>query len=581
MFEGAQEQRVQSRDGTELAVVAGGAPSGRTVVLVHGYPDTKELWREVAAELAPRYTVIAYDVRGAGESGAPRGPAAYDSERLADDLQAVLDAAAPDQPVHLVGHDWGGIAGWELLGEERFAGRLASFTTVAGPSLAQLFSGLRQLLRGAHLLKFAGRVRRSWYVLVLCTPGMPTLVWRALLRPGVWARYLRYVERVPPENISAPEGLSRRGVKGSNLYRRNVLWRTDAPGSKVRPAVPVQLIVPSGDRWISASYYEGLERTAQPLRRRTIAGSHWTPLAQPRLLARWISEFAEQAQRGEVRSASPWVRGGGVEQLRGRLALVTGAGSGIGRATALALADHGARLLLVDRDADTAGETAAQLADAQVFACDVSDADAMQQLANKVLGEHGVPDVVVNNAGIAVSGPFLETSFEDWRRVLGVNLMGVVHGCRLFGEAMVQRGEGGQIVNTASAAAFTPVRDLPAYSASKAAVLMLSECLRSEMAGHGIGVSAICPGIVATNITRAAKYVGVGEQQQQTVSQRVTSIYERRNFTAGQVAAEIVRAIAEDIAVLPVTPEAKLMRGLSRLSPGLLRRLVGMDLLPL
>ncbi len=137
MFEGAQKRSVRSRDGVELAVLVGGATDGEAIVLVHGYPDTKELWRDVAAELAPRFRVIAYDVRGAGESGAPRGPAAYDIERLGDDLQAVLDALAPGQPVHLVGHDWGGIAGWELVGEERFDGQIASFTsdrrTVAAP----------------------------------------------------------------------------------------------------------------------------------------------------------------------------------------------------------------------------------------------------------------------------------------------------------------------------------------------------------------------------------------------------------------------------------------------------------------
>src|SRR5207302_10437747 len=98
------------------------------------------------------------------------------------------------------------------------------------------------------------------------------------------------------------------------------------------------------------------------------------------------------------------------------------------------------------------------------FVCDVSDERAMERLCDHVLARHGVPDVVVNNAGIAVAGPFLETSVREWRRVLGVNLMGVVHGCRLFGRAMVHGGEGGQLVNIASAAAFQPAKDLAAYS---------------------------------------------------------------------------------------------------------------------
>jgi len=188
--------------------------------------------------------------------------------------------------------------------------------------------------------------------------------------------------------------------------------------------------------------------------------------------------------------------------------------------------------------------------------------------------------VVVNNAGIAVAGSFLETGFDDWRRVLDVNVMGVVHGCRLFGAAMVARGAGGHIVNTASAAAFAPAKDLPAYAASKAAVLMMSECLRAELVPHGIGVTAVCPGLVATNITRTARYVGRDEDQQARAREQVTKLYERRNFTPDRVAAEIIRAIAQDIPVAVVTPEAKVMRALSRFAPRVLARLAALDTLP-
>ena len=191
-----------------------------------------------------------------------------------------------------------------------------------------------------------------------------------------------------------------------------------------------------------------------------------------------------------------------------------------------------------------------------------------------------MPDVVVNNAGIGVAGSFLDTGLEDWRRVLDINLMGVVHGARLFARAMVERGEGGQIVNTASAAAFQPVKDLAAYGASKAAVLMLSESMRAELAPFGIGVTAVCPGVVATNITRSTRFVGRPEADQARLQQRVTSMYERRNFTPEQVARDIMRAIATDAAVAVVTPEAKLAHALARFAPGVLRRLARMDSLP-
>jgi len=579
VIEGAVNRTV-SGSGVELSVIEAGARDRPTIVFVHGYPDTKEIWDDVLERLASRFHVVAYDVRGAGGSSAPRGPAAYDFELLAEDLLAVIGTVSPDAPVHLVGHDWGGIAGWELVTMPRVQSRVASFTTIAGPSLRQLSAGVRMQLRRGHVLDAAGRVRRSWYVLALCTPGVPTLVWRGALGRRVWMRYLQYLERVPVDAQHPAPTFTADAIHGANLYRRNIMMRIGHRADPQQVRVPVQIITPSADRFISPKYYDGAERYAHSLRRRTVAGSHWAPRAQPEPLARWIGEFVDEAGRGVAGWPAPWVRGGGARQLRRRLALVTGAGSGIGAATALALAAHGARLLLVDRDADAVARTAEAIAGAHAFTCDVADEAAMEGLAARVVEHYGVPDVVVNNAGIAVAGSFLETGFDDWRRVLDVNVMGVVHGCRLFGAAMVARGAGGHIVNTASAAAFAPAKDLPAYAASKAAVLMMSECVRAELVPHGIGVTAVCPGLVATNITRTARYVGRDEDQQARAREQVTKLYERRNFTPDRVAAEIIRAIAQDIPVAVVTPEAKVMRALSRFAPRVLARLAALDTLP-
>ncbi|HUO69846.1 MAG TPA: SDR family oxidoreductase [Solirubrobacteraceae bacterium] len=579
MFDGAIKRTVSSGN-VELAVLEAGDPARPTVVLVHGYPDTKELWAGVFGRLSGRFHVVAYDVRGAGASAAPRGPGAYDFERLADDFAAVVAAVSPGSPVHLVGHDWGGIAGWELAAMPRLRETLLSFTTIAGPSLPQLGEGLRDQLRRGRVISSAGRLRRSWYVLALCTPGVPTVAWRAVLGRGAWRGYLRYVERIPNDPAYPRPTLAQDGRHGSNLYRRNIVWRSPGPRAPLPVPVPVQLIVPSGDRFISPDYYDRAERYAPHVHRRIVPGSHWVPRSQPALLASWIAEFVEDVERGSSSQSTPWRRGGGVEQLHGRLALVTGAGSGIGRATARALAAHGARLLLVDRDAPSLAASADSIPGSHTFVCDVADAEAMERLANRVLGEHGVPDVVVNNAGIGVAGPFLDTGFDDWRRVLDVNVMGVVHGCRLFGRAMAQRGAGGQIVNTSSAAGFAPTKELPAYAASKAAVLMLSECLRAELHDAGIGVTAVCPGIVATNITRTTRWVGRPEQDQERIRERVTSLYQRRNFTPEQVAAEIVAAIGADTPVAAVTPEARALRAVARFAPGVARRLARLDALP-
>src|SRR5206468_10843353 len=141
---------------------------------------------------------------------------------------------------------------------------------------------------------------------------------------------------------------------------------------------------------------------------------------------------------------------------------------GIGRATALAFAKRGAEVIVADINEPSALRTA-ELAGliggtGHAFEVDVSDASAMERFAKAVEHEHGVPDVVVNNAGIGVAGPFLATTVDDWQRVIDVNLWGVIHGARLFGRMMADRGEGGQIVNVASAAAYTPSRPLPAYA---------------------------------------------------------------------------------------------------------------------
>jgi NAD(P)-dependent dehydrogenase (short-subunit alcohol dehydrogenase family) len=218
--------------------------------------------------------------------------------------------------------------------------------------------------------------------------------------------------------------------------------------------------------------------------------------------------------------------------------------------------------------------------EAHPYEIDVSDADAMEAFAKSVAHEHGVPDVVVNNAGIGIAGPFLEHRLEDWQRIIDVNLWGVIHGSRLFARQMVDRGEGGHIVNVSSAAAFFPSRTLPAYSTSKAAVLMLSECLRAELARSDIGVSAICPGLINTSIARTSSFVGLPTHEQDRRRRAAIRLYQLRNFTPDRVATQIVRAVRENIAVVPVAPEAKMLQLVARWSPRLTGLLARIDATP-
>ncbi|HEX3607762.1 MAG TPA: SDR family oxidoreductase [Candidatus Dormibacteraeota bacterium] len=570
---GAVAERSVEALGVRLVVAELGDRSAPTVVLLHGYPDTKEVWEEVAARLASRFHVVAYDMRGAGGSTAPGDTAGYDLERLVDDFVAVIDQVVPGRAVHLVGHDWGSISGWDMVTAPRLRGRVLSFTSISGPSLDHSAHWFRARLRrptpGA-LGAVLGQLGRSWYIAAFQLPVLPELTWRRVMARR-WPGFLRRVDGVPAGAAVIAPTFATDAAQGVGLYRRNMLRRLNRPRGDALAHAPVQLVVARRDPFVSPRIFDDLDRWAPVLRRRTVDAGHWLPRAHPAQLAGWISEFVSDVEAGHA--VTP----------QGRLVLVTGAGSGIGRATALAFAQPGTRVLAVDVDLAAAERTAelVRLCGGRAWAlgCDVSDQDAMERLDRQVFEEHGVVDVLVNNAGIGVAGSFLDTGVEEWRRVLDVNLWGVLHGCRLVGRRMVDRGSGGHIVNVASAAAFTPSKALPAYSTSKAAVLMMSECLRAELAPHGIGVSAICPGFVSTNITRSTRFVGRSAEEQERLRDRSTRLYRRRNYPPERVAAAIVRAVERDQAVVPVTVEARAMQLLGRLVPGVVRRLARLDAL--
>ncbi|WP_327682477.1 SDR family oxidoreductase [Streptomyces sp. NBC_00467] len=584
-LEGARERWVRT-GGIELCVAELGDTDRPTVLLVHGYPDSKEVWSEVAGRLADRFHVVLYDVRGHGRSTAPtplRG--GFTLEKLTDDFLAVADAVSPGRPVHLVGHDWGSVQGWEFVTLERTEGRIASFTSMSGPSLDHFGHWIKKRMsrptpRGVGQL--LGQGAKSWYVYMLHTPVLPELAWRGPLGRQ-WPKILRRMEKPAACDYPTPS-LPQDAAHGAWLYRDNVRARLRRPRPDAYAHAPVQLITPTGDFFLSERLYDDLGTWAPQLTRRTLPARHWIPRSRPDQLAAWIGEFVTQHEGSPAGTAAPVsaARGAHAERFGGQLVLVTGAASGIGRATAFAFAEAGARVVAVDRDAEGAARTAEMsrligAPEAWGEAVDVSDEEAMEKLADRVATEYGVVDVLVNNAGIGLSGSFLQTTSADWKKVLDVNLWGVIHGCRLFGRQMAERGQGGHIVNTASAAAYQPSKALPAYSTSKAAVLMLSECLRAELAGQGIGVSAICPGFVNTNITSTARFAGVDAAEEQRRQKKSARLYGLRNYPPEKVADAILRAVVRNQAVVPVTPEARGLRFMSRFTPRTLRAIARLE----
>jgi NAD(P)-dependent dehydrogenase (short-subunit alcohol dehydrogenase family) len=257
--------------------------------------------------------------------------------------------------------------------------------------------------------------------------------------------------------------------------------------------------------------------------------------------------------------------------FHGKTAVVTGAASGIGRATALALARAGADLWICDVNErgleDTAAEARAAGRRASIRRVDVSKKEEVSAFADEVNGAIGAPDILVNNAGVGLGGPFLHTPLEDWEWVVSINLFGVIHFCHFFLPKMVERGRG-HVVNISSAAGYFAAPALTAYATSKFAVLGLSEALRQELMPHGIGVTAVCPGVVNTNITSTTRMHGPATASP-GARERIIDFYRKRNYGPEKVADNIVSAIMKNRAVLPVTPEAWALYILKRLSPEL------------
>ncbi|WP_354643275.1 SDR family oxidoreductase [Kitasatospora camelliae] len=568
MTTGQIRHRTVHSAGLPLAVYEQGDPSHPTVILVHGYPDTHAVWDDVAADLAADHHVVRYDVRGAGASGVPAAREEYRLERLGADLFAVADAVSPEEPVHVVAHDWGSVQSWEAVTEPGAHHRIASYTTMSGPCLDHMGHWIRHRMRRPtprHLRQLLVQGLHSWYITAFHLPYLAPATWRLWLARA-WPRVLRDLEAVTPRPGHPQATLRQDAVRGIELYRANMRPTVRNPRER-HTEVPVQLITLRRDHYVAEFLSEGLERWVPRLTRRAVDATHWSALLEKgHVVAGMVREFAAKVAAGHEHTPDD----------DGRLVVVTGGGSGIGRATALAFAAEGARVVVCDLDLASAERTAELCAlsgpGAAAYRVDVSDGAAVDAFAQRVAAEHGVPDVVVNNAGVGHSGTFLQTTEKEWQRVLDVNLWGVIHGCRAFGTLMVERGEGGHIVNLASAAAYLPSKVLAAYATSKAAVFMLSDCLRAELAPHRIGVSTICPGIVDTNITRTSTFSGLSGEELAAKQSKVSRMYARRGFPPQKVAAEIVKAVRTGKPVVPVTVESKAARLLGRISPALLRR---------
>ncbi len=574
------ERLVDSADGVRIAVYEEGNPDGPTVVLVHGWPDSHVLWDGVVPLLTERFRVVRYDNRGVGASTVPKAVSAYAMVHFADDLDAVVDAVSPGQPVHVVGHDWGSVGVWEYLGRSGARDRVASFTSVSGPSQHHLvdyiFSGLRRPYRPRTFLRALSQALRLGYMAAFSVPLLAPLLIRAALSSALIRR--RLVDGIPADRIHHSPQLARDAANSVKTYPANYFRSFAGPRRDHYVDVPVQLVVNTEDPYVRPYGYDATARWVSQLWRRDLKAGHWSPMSHPQALATAVQEFADFVEGGPPSRGLLRAQGGRRrDDFSGTLVSVTGAGSGIGRATALAFAAGGAEVVVSDIDEaaakDTAAEVTARGGIAHPYRLDVADPDAVEAFAEQVCATYGVPDIVVNNAGIGHAGRFLDTPPDGFDKVLDVNLGGVINGCRAFGRRLVERGAGGHIVNVASMAAYAPSASLSAYCTSKAAVYMFSDCLRAELATAGVGVTTICPGVVNTNIVHTTRFDAPKSSSERLEGRRaqLERLYAARRYGPEKVAKAIVSAVRKDTPVRPVTPEAYLLYGLSRVLPQALR----------
>ncbi|OBG29293.1 SDR family oxidoreductase [Mycobacterium sp. 852002-51057_SCH5723018] len=574
------EQFVDSTDGTRIAVYEEGNPDGPTVVLVHGFPDSHVLWDGVVPLLAERFRVIRYDNRGVGMSSVPKGVSAYTMARFADDFEAVISELSPGQPVHVLAHDWGSVGVWEYLTRPGAGDRVASFTSVSGPSQDQLvdyiFGGLRRPWRPRTFARALSQALRLSYMVLLSIPVLAPLVLRLTL--SIPAVRRKAVDNIPEDKIHHSATLARDAAHSVKTYPANYFRSF----TRKRPIhvvdVPVQLIVNTKDPYVRPYGYDVTSRWVPRLWRRDIKAGHFSPMSHPQVMAAAVHDFADLAEgRLPSRAMLRAQVGRPREEFGDTLVAVTGAGSGIGRETAFAFARAGAELVVSDIDEATVKETAAEIAAhggvAHPYVLDVSDADAVEAFAERISAAHGVPDIVVNNAGIGHAGGFLDTPAEEFDRVLDINLGGVVNGCRSFGRRLVDRGTGGHIVNVASMAAYVPLQSLSAYCTSKAATYMFSDCLRAELDAADVGLTTICPGVINTNIVNSTRFYAPAGKAETIDGRRgqLDRLFALRHYGPEKVAKAILSAVKKNKPIRPVAPEAYAIYGVSRVAPQALR----------
>lgn len=283
-------QWVTTSDQQRLAVSTFGHPTHPVLLLVHGYPDHQEVWKEVVRELQQDYFIVTYDVRGAGASSVPKHVSDFRLERLSQDLEEVVNTIIPGRAFHLAAHDWGSIQSWESVTDPHFAGRILSFSSISGPCLDHAAYWMRNQFK-QNKSRFFKQLSKSWYIVAFQLPGLAPAVWN-FLNAERWGRVLDQLEG--KKNLPLNQNIIKDGKYGIGLYRANFIPRLLKP--RERYAIcPVQAIVLKQDNFVSPELVDEMPKWVTTFRKVELNANHWAILSQPKEIARHIHEFAQPA----------------------------------------------------------------------------------------------------------------------------------------------------------------------------------------------------------------------------------------------------------------------------------------------